>query len=153
MRILVVEDEKGVAKFIKQGLSEAGYAVDTAGDGEEGLDHIAVMETVRLFLNLMDNALKYTEPDGEIGISMKYEGSYICVAVSNTGKMIPDKNVSHIFDRFYRVMLDRSRETGGSGLGLAIVREIVNTHNGRIEVKSDPGNVITFITCLPAGKS
>jgi len=110
-------------------------------------------QIVRLFLNLLDNALKYTEPGGEIGISMKYDRPYICVAVCNTGKKIPDENISHIFDRFYRVMPDRSRETGGSGLGLAIVREIVNTHNGRIEVKSDPGNVITFVTYLPNAKS
>ncbi|NOY07248.1 MAG: response regulator transcription factor [Spirochaetes bacterium] len=53
MRILVVEDEKGVAKFIKQGLSEAGYAVDTAGDGEEGSDYIAVMEYDIILLDIM----------------------------------------------------------------------------------------------------
>lgn len=106
-------------------------------------------QIIRLFLNLLDNAVKYTEPYGEIEVFMKADGVYIYTSISNTGHVIPDGDISHIFDRFYRVMPDRSRETGGSGLGLAIAKEIANTHNGRIEVKSGLKGVTTFIVYLP----
>jgi signal transduction histidine kinase len=102
---------------------------------------------IRLFVNLLDNAIKYT-PSGSITISMSLPANnMLTVAITDTGVGIPANDLPHIFDRFYRV--ERSRATRGSGLGLAIAAEIVQAHRGTIEVTSNPGEGTTFSVRLP----
>jgi signal transduction histidine kinase len=102
---------------------------------------------IRLFVNLLDNAIKYT-PSGSITISMSLPANnMLTVAITDTGVGIPANDLPHIFDRFYRV--ERSRATRGSGLGLAIAAEIVQAHGGTIEVTSNPGEGTTFSVRLP----
>ena len=101
----------------------------------------------QLFLNLMDNAIKYTPSGGEVTLAFTREGAWVRVAVADTGVGIPAQDLPKVFDRFYRVDKARSRgpssfddrsggSGGGTGLGLAIVKWIVDQHGGRIEVKS-----------------
>jgi heavy metal sensor kinase len=103
----------------------------------------------RVVLALLDNAIKYTENGGEIGVRMTVAESRIRVEVSDTGIGIPPADLPRIFDRFYRVSMDRSRQTGGAGLGLAIAKSLALLHGGDIEALSEPGKGSTFRVVLP----
>ena len=107
-----------------------------------------------LVRNLIDNAIRYTKPGGsvEIGIAdgRGSLGAEVCLVVNDTGVGIPARELSRIFERFYRVDRARSRETGGTGLGLAIVRHVAENHGGSVEVTSELGAGTTFSVLLPA---
>lgn len=99
--------------------------------------------------NLLDNALKYTPAGSRIQISARHEGSEMVLAVSDNGPGIPEQDLPHLFERFYRVDKGRSRETGGTGLGLSIVKHIAQLHGGRVSVESVLGQGTTFSIHLP----
>ncbi len=103
----------------------------------------------QLFLNLLDNAIKYTPERGTVTLSSVRENGFVKVSVGDTGIGIPPDEQDKIFDRFYRVDKGRSRDMGGSGLGLSIVKWIADLHRGRIEVSSTPGKGSTFSVYLP----
>lgn len=103
----------------------------------------------QLFLNLMDNAIKYTPEGGEVSLMVKRENGTAVFAVHDTGIGIPAEHIKHVFDRFYRVDKARSREMGGSGLGLSIAKWIAELHRGRILVESTPNKGSTFTVELP----
>lgn len=105
---------------------------------------------IRLFLNLLDNAIKYTPSKGQITITAKREADEVLVTIADTGPGISAENLPHLFERFYRVEADRSRKTGGVGLGLAIAHEIASWHGGNIKVESESGRGTTFTISLPA---
>jgi signal transduction histidine kinase len=98
----------------------------------------------RVFLNLLDNAVKYTPEGGEIGLKLTSQNGTARVTVSDSGIGIPKADQLKIFDRFYRVDKARSRALGGAGLGLSIAHWIVEAHAGRIYVESEPGKGSTF---------
>jgi two-component system phosphate regulon sensor histidine kinase PhoR len=102
----------------------------------------------QLFINLIENAIKYTE-EGEIKITAKKEGKSVVIEVSDTGIGIARKHLPRIFERFYVVDKSRSRALGGTGLGLSIVKHIVQLHNGEISVESTLGKGTKFIIVLP----
>lgn len=102
----------------------------------------------QLFLNLIENAINYTEK-GKIGISMEKTDSKLKIEVFDTGIGIPQEHIPRIFERFYVVDKSRSKETGGTGLGLSIVKHIVLLHNGDIKVESKIGEGSKFIITLP----
>ena len=103
----------------------------------------------RLFLILIDNAIKYTRPGGEIGVSSQIEAGSVIVSVRDTGIGVSGADLPHLFERFYRVDKARSRESGGAGLGLAIGRWIARAHRGDIEVESTLGKGSVFHVRLP----
>lgn len=103
----------------------------------------------RLFLNLLDNAIKYTPRGERITLQASRAPAGTRVEVHNSGTEISPEHLPHLFDRFYRVEADRSRETGGDGLGLAIAQEIVRWHGGEISVASGDGQGVTFTIFLP----
>jgi len=100
-----------------------------------------------LFLNILDNAIKYTPPHGKITIDVTKEKDDAKITVSDTGIGISENDLPHIFDRFYRV--DKSRTDSGSGLGLSIAKSIVEAHRGKIEVSSKLEQGSTFTIFLP----
>lgn len=100
-------------------------------------------------LNIIDNAIKYTPQGGEIKIELTKNQNYTMLSVSDTGVGIPEDELKHIFDRFYRVDKARSSTTHGAGLGLSIVKWIVDAHNGFIDVKSDLNKGSKFVINLP----
>ena len=117
---------------------------------EEGLTVAGNAEDLSLALrNLLDNALRYTLT-GQVSVKAFRENGHAVIEVADTGPGIPGKDLSRIFERFYRVDRARSRETGGTGLGLAIVRHVVEQHNGRVRVESELGRGSRFIVNLPA---
>lgn len=104
---------------------------------------------IRLFLNLLDNAVKHTPPNGQVSlVSHCHEGT-IEIRVTDTGNGIPEKHLPYIFERFYRTEASRSRGVGGTGLGLAIAREIAHRHYGSIRVDSQLKCGTTFTVTLP----
>ncbi len=103
----------------------------------------------RLFVNLVDNAIKYTQEGGKVEISLEKENKSAKFTVKDIGIGIPEDALPYIFDRFYRVDKARSRETGGCGLGLAIAKWIVETHKGKIEVRSKVGKGSLFAISFP----
>lgn len=103
----------------------------------------------QMFLNLVDNAVKYTPEGGMISIAIHRDGNYAEVRVRDTGIGISPEHRTKIFDRFYRVDKARSRELGGAGLGLSIVQWIVQIHGGTITVESEPGQGSIFIVRIP----
>jgi two-component system phosphate regulon sensor histidine kinase PhoR len=103
----------------------------------------------QVFLNLLDNAIKYTAPGGVITIHASPEDGAVRVDISDTGMGISEKDLPRIFERFYRVDKARSRESGGTGLGLSIVKHIIQAHDGQIRVQSKPGIGSTFSFSIP----
>jgi len=106
----------------------------------------------QLLLNLVDNALKYTPPGGEVTLSLHREGEWVRVSVSDTGIGIPKEDLPHIFDRFYRADRSRSRKRGGAGLGLSIAKWIAEAHGGYLTVESEVGKGSTFSLWLKRAK-
>lgn len=94
--------------------------------------------------NLIENAIRYNKPGGEVRVSYSSSDGYARVSVSDTGIGIAAEHLPRIFERFYRVDMERSRETGGTGLGLAIVKHIIEAHGGTIDVVSEVGKGSTF---------
>jgi signal transduction histidine kinase len=91
----------------------------------------------RAFANLISNAIKYGRDGKSIILRLRKENEKVIVSVTNYGTLIPEKDLQHIFERFYRVEGSRSSETGGTGLGLAIAKSVIQMHGGTIEVRSD----------------
>lgn len=106
----------------------------------------------QLILILLDNALKYTKPQGEIEINLTYKEGLINLSLKNTGTPIPEEDLDRIFDRFYREDASRERKTGGYGLGLAIAKAIVNIHGGNIKAQNKEGKYIIFTASFPKKK-
>ncbi|MEH1923109.1 two-component system sensor histidine kinase RppB [Nostoc sp.] len=103
----------------------------------------------RLVSNLIVNAIQYTPKGGEVTVCLGCSDHHAMIRVHDTGIGIPEKELTRIYDRFYRVNSDRSRSTGGSGLGLAIASAIVLAHQGSLNVQSELGKGSTFIIELP----
>jgi heavy metal sensor kinase len=107
----------------------------------------------RMLLNLLDNAVKYTPPRGEISVGLRSQNGHARIIVTDTGIGIPAVDQPRIFDRFYRVDKARSRALGGAGLGLSIARWIVEGHSGSLSVESAPDRGSAFTVELPVADS
>lgn len=105
---------------------------------------------LRVFDNLLRNAMNYSYSNTKISLTMGVENDWICIRCKNRGRTISQEKLAHIFEQFYRLDSSRSTATGGAGLGLAIAREIVELHRGRIMAESED-ETITFTVFLPWG--
>ena len=104
------------------------------------------------FSNLVDNAAKYTPPEGSVQIRWWTDAEGAHFSVRDTGPGIPAEHLPRLSERFYRVDPARSRETGGSGLGLAIVKHAMLRHGGRLEIESVEGRGSAFTCHFPADR-
>ncbi len=98
----------------------------------------------RLVYNLVENAIKYNHPGGQVTVISYQNEKHIYLSVEDTGNGIPEELRERVFDPFFRVDKSRSRELGGVGLGLALVHEIVRVHDGNIAIKSNPAGGTIF---------
>lgn len=103
--------------------------------------------------NLFNNALEFTPPGGQVTLTARLDGSWVCLEVSDSGPGIAPTQLPFVFERFYRADPSRARATGGAGLGLAIVKQLVEAHGGRVWVKSMPGTGSWFGFTLPVALS
>lgn len=101
------------------------------------------------FSNLVENAIKYTPRGGKVTVTTEEKDGNVLVTVRDTGIGIPEEDIPHLFERFYRVDKERSRRAGGTGLGLSITEWIIKAHKGNISVKSTSGSGSDFIVTLP----
>ncbi len=151
-----LQDVLSVAGLIDEAASRMEPSADVRG---VSLDRGYVPEDVYVLgerrqlisaiYNLLDNAVKYSDPGERVSVSATNNTEWVDVTVKDEGIGIPSRDVERIFERFYRVDQTRSRATGGTGLGLAIVRHVVNNHKGRIIVESREGVGSTFTLRLP----
>lgn len=103
----------------------------------------------QVFINLIENAIKYTPSGGQVNLGAKRNWEKIKITVANSGEPIPAEHLPHLFERFYRIQNSRSRDSGGAGLGLAISRQIVQRHGGDIQVQSEQESGTVFTILLP----
>ncbi len=116
---------------------------------QQSADVYGDRERIRqVMVNLLDNAIKYTDQGGSIIVSSSRQQTFQQIAVEDTGRGIPAEHLHRVFERFYRVDKDRSRDVGGTGLGLAIVKHIVEAHGGTIYAESVIGKGSKFIFTL-----
>lgn len=103
----------------------------------------------QVLYNLLENALRHTPAGGSVRLSSRQEGPWGVLEVADTGSGIPQADLAHVFDRFYRADQARSRETGGSGLGLAIAKALVQAHQGQISAQNRPQGGARIVVRLP----
>jgi two-component system sensor histidine kinase SenX3 len=108
-------------------------------------------ELVAAVYNLLDNAVKYSPARSVVEVRGRPDGDRVELSVRDSGIGIPEEDLEHIFERFYRVDNARAKYLGGTGLGLAIVRHVVGNHRGEVRVESEEGKGSTFVLRLPAG--
>ncbi|MBP1947759.1 two-component system histidine kinase PnpS [Virgibacillus litoralis] len=137
-----------VLPIIRQSAEQKGISL-TAEVGES-ISLQADKERVKqVVINLLTNAISYTSEDGEVKLTVTDTEDEVQIQVSDTGIGIDQEAIPRLFERFYRVDKARSRNTGGTGLGLAIVKHIVEVHEGKVSVDSEPNNGSTFRVYLP----
>src|SRR5262249_14559805 len=103
----------------------------------------------QLLTNLVENAIRYTPPPGQIQVAVRRRGDRAELVVSDSGIGIAPEHQERVFERFYRVDAARTRSLGGTGLGLAIVRQIAEAHGGRVRLESELGRGSTFVVEFP----
>ena len=103
-------------------------------------------------VNLLDNALKFNHPGGEVRVETGCVDGTVRIVISDTGIGIPPEDLSRIFERFYRVDKARSRQVGGTGLGLSIVKHVVGLMHGTVTAESQLGQGSRFTIMLPAAR-
>jgi two-component system phosphate regulon sensor histidine kinase PhoR len=123
----------------------------------EPIDDIRVtgqdLRLEQVFVNLLDNAVKFNRPNGEVRVDARVEGDRVCITVSDTGIGIPSEDLPRVFERFYRADKARSREMGGTGLGLSIVKHVVEQMGGTVTVESRLGEGCRFTIVVPESRS
>src|SRR6266550_8906267 len=128
--------------------TEAGVVIELHTDGVPSVPGSG-RDLALLVRNLIDNAVRYTPSGGRVDVSVSAEDGRVVLQVADTGMGIPQRDLSRVFERFYRVDRARSRETGGTGLGLAIVRHVAENHGGEVTVRSELSAGSTFVVRLP----
>src|SRR5262249_23563958 len=106
-------------------------------------------QLVRLFTNLLENAVRHTPPGGGVTVAAERVSRQVLVSVRDTGEGIPPEHLPHVLERFYRVGAARAPAPGGSGLGLSIAKGIAEAHGGTLSIESRFGEGTTVHVLLP----
>jgi two-component system, OmpR family, phosphate regulon sensor histidine kinase PhoR len=152
-----VDLSKSIDRVLEQldsRIRESGAAVTTAVQQHLPRIEVDAFRIEQALYNLLDNALRHSgKPGAKIIVEIRSEATGIMVSIRDDGVGIPLSDQPHIFERFYRVHKDRSRDAGGTGLGLSIVKHTVQAHGGSIAVQSSPGAGATFVMSLPLSQN
>ncbi|MBE0598237.1 MAG: PAS domain-containing protein [Desulfuromonadales bacterium] len=135
------------ATAIQAAAKEIRIEVDSPPGLQARIDPSLLEQAV---INLVDNAVKYSDPGGRVRLEAEPAGDELLIRVRDWGCGIERQHLPRLFERFYRVDRARSRKQGGTGLGLAIVKHIAQAHGGRVSVQSTPGQGCVFVIHLPA---
>ena len=148
--IIELEDFiENVLTSFQSRVEEKSVNIRVSSDDDSILLKIDFNSFRQIIVNLVDNALKYSPPGGNVLISLRQSEEMISISIGDSGPGIPERDLPHIWDRFYRVDKDRSRETGGTGLGLAIVKQLTEKNGGQVEVESVLGTGSMFSVRFP----
>jgi two-component system phosphate regulon sensor histidine kinase PhoR len=139
--------------LLRPSAGKKGQSISVAPMEGVGLVMGDAGKLTEVFINLLDNAIKYTPEGGKIAIEAEAVENHVEIRISDTGIGILSKEIPRIFERFYRVDRARSREIGGTGLGLSIVKHIVEAHGGKVTVESLIGKGSRFVVTLPKESS
>jgi signal transduction histidine kinase len=134
---------------LEEAADAAGVALEIEAIGERPLRG-SHQDLALLLRNLVDNAIRHSHEGSQVRVEIDSDDSKVTLRVKDTGIGIPSKDITRVFERFYRVDRARSRDTGGTGLGLAIVKHVVENHGGTIEVESELGRGTEFVVRFPA---
>jgi two-component system sensor histidine kinase SenX3 len=140
---LIVEEVERLRPGAAEKHIEIGVAVDAATVTGNASDLALAVG------NLVSNAIRYSSAGDRIAVGLVREADSVRLFVTDTGAGIPKRSINRVFERFYRVDVARSRETGGTGLGLAIVKHVAEAHGGSVSVESELGVGSTFHLVLP----
>lgn len=140
------EVAKERVELLQSNASKKSVSLSLTGEDAYVLSNKGML--IELLDNLVQNAIRYNVPNGEVNVRVYNTQKGVVLSVSDTGIGIPEEDKERIFERFYRVDKSRSRETGGTGLGLAIVKHIVELHSGTIEIESELGTGTTISVFL-----
>jgi signal transduction histidine kinase len=146
---VAISDSVDKAVQVVQGRVNGSHTIHTEIDASLPLANVDSERIGQVLRNLLNNAVEYTPPGGNIRVGARQVQGQIQVNVYNEGGGIASVHLRNVFERFYRVDDSRTRETGGSGLGLAIVKQLVEAHGGRVWVESKPGHHVNFVFTLP----
>lgn len=139
-----------VIDHLEPNILEQRAAIDIAWEADAELAEVDGTRIEEVFSNLLGNALRHSGvEDLRIRIAACRKDKDVRISFADNGAGIPYDDQPHIFERFYRVHKDRSRDAGGTGLGLSIVKNVVQAHGGHVAVESMPGRGATFSVCLP----
>ncbi len=136
---------KGVTESLQHKAAEKNVTLELSGEPMQFTGNKIMMD--ELLYNLIENAIKYNKTGGNVKVNISGENRQTKITIADTGIGISSEHINRIFERFYRVDTSRSKRTGGTGLGLSIVKHIVDSHNGKIEIESQP-EVGTTIVCI-----
>ena len=149
--VLLLEE---VAELFSPLAGEKNISLNTSLPRSSVLAAVDRMRFAQTLQNLLANALQHTPVGGAVSLSLQTEGETAAIAIADNGEGIAAEDISHLFDRFYRVDKNRARDTGGVGLGLAIAQALVRAHDGEIEVTSaGVGLGSTFTIRLPLAQA
>lgn len=139
----IVNELAGMLDFYEVRMAEAGFRVETSfAATADKFVNVDLMRINQVFINILENTVKYAKSPGVLYVSCKTEKGQITVVFEDTGPGVAEEHLPFLFDRLYRVDSSRSRSTGGSGLGLSICRFIIENHGGEIYAeKSDKGGL------------
>ena len=145
----LVAAANAVAESLATKATERDVSIKVLGNG---ILHANQSQMMEMLYNLLDNAIKYNKPGGEVNIEIQQQESCVQVMISDTGIGIPKEAQSRVFERFYRVDSSRSKQTGGTGLGLAIVKHIAATYHGDVKLWSAVGEGTRITATLRSKK-
>ncbi|MDR2931081.1 MAG: HAMP domain-containing histidine kinase [Propionibacteriaceae bacterium] len=137
-----------IIEQLRPGMEERDLHLTVAPSGFHTTANAVML--MRAFSNLIENAIKYNTPGGQIDIAARTEPGWLILDIADTGVGIPADKLDAIFDPFWRADTSRSRKVGGTGLGLAITREIIERHGGRVHATRGAGSGMVFTVMLPA---
>lgn len=143
----ILKLSKKVCDNFKADISKKKINLSTSG--ESVTVNVDKERFSQVLINLISNAIKYTQEGGSIFIDVSDSGEFCIVKISDTGIGISAEDLPYIFERFYRTDKSRNRKTGGTGIGLTIAKSIVEAHGGKIEVQSEIGKGSCFTVVLP----
>ncbi len=142
---------EGAAHICQDKADEAGvHILVTPGEACHASVNIALMR--QAVVNLVDNAVKYSEAGGAVDVRLRQEDGAVRIDVADHGRGIEKKHLSRLFERFYRADEARTRQKGGTGLGLAIVKHVMRVHGGNVSVESTVGKGSIFTLHVPVGE-
>jgi two-component system, OmpR family, phosphate regulon sensor histidine kinase PhoR len=145
-------DIVALARLCAGELGREGH-VEVTANAEEALVAGDRAQLAQVLHNLIDNALKYGRPDGEVSVVIETsEAGRVALAIRDQGEGIAPEHLPRLTERFYRIDAGRSRATGGTGLGLAIVKHIVERHRGRFDISSRAGEGTVASIILPLAR-